>query len=158
MKVYDSTAINDLMSKAEIHPRLRQASALKEASYNGVRPLLNAMLPGTYIQPHRHNPENADEYWFVLRGDIASFSFSEEGDVKDHKIVSSQNGFPLAFLPRGEYHTLVVVDKPAVILELTQGPYDALTYKEFAPWAPSESPEDQEKAREYLRGLEAQLK
>lgn len=158
MKIFDSRDVDDLLTQAMTDPRRRKARALKPGDYTGVRPLLNAMLPGTYVQPHMHPLENADEYWFVLKGDIASFSFTDEGNVKNHAIVSSKNGFPLAYLPQGEYHTLVVVDQPAVILELTQGPYNPETYKIFAPWAPSEKPEDEEKARPYLQGLEKMLK
>ncbi|MBI3623778.1 cupin fold metalloprotein, WbuC family [Candidatus Pacearchaeota archaeon] len=158
MNVFSSRDVDDLLAQAMADPRRRKARALKPGDYIGVRPLLNAMLPGTYIQPHLHPLENADEYWFTLQGKIASFSFTEEGDVKDYRIVSSKDSLPLTYLPQSEYHTLVVVDEPAVILEITQGPYDPNTYKEFASWAPSEKPEDEEKARVYLQGLEKMLK
>src|SRR3989344_3373480 len=132
MEVFNSRVIDELLNQAIADPRKRKARALKPGDYTGVRPLLNAMLPGTYIQPHRHNLENADEYWFTLKGNIAAFSFREDGKIKDFKIASSSDSFPLVYIPKEEYHTLVVVDEPTVIMEITQGPYNPETYKEFA--------------------------
>ena len=81
MEVFNSRVIDELLNQAIADPRKRKARALKPGDYTGVRPLLNAMLPGTYIQPHRHNLENADEYWFTLKGNIAAFSFREDGKI-----------------------------------------------------------------------------
>jgi len=158
MDVFSSRDVDDLLAQAMTDPRRRKARALKPGNYTGVRPLLNAMLPGTYIQPHLHPLENADEYWSVLKGKIAAFSFNDLGDIKDYRVVSSEDGFPFVYIPQGEYHTLVVVDNSAVISEITQGPYNPDTYKKFASWAPSERPEDGEKARAYLQSLEGKLK
>ena len=141
-----------MLEEAKNELRMRKTRVLKPESYSGVRPLLNAMFPGTYIRPHRHG-ERSDEYWLVLRGKIAPVYFTNRGNIKNYQIVSesSEEVSPLIHLPEKEFHSLVVIDHPAVILEITQGPYNPKTYKEFAPWAPLES--DVEGSKRYLDNL-----
>lgn len=158
MQIYESTALDVLEEKARSSPRQRAAQALKPYDYTGVRPLLNAMLKGTYIQPHRHTFQGGDESWYVLRGAIAPFTFDEEGNITDKGVVSSGREIPFVHIPEGEFHTLVVVSDVATILEFTKGPYVESTYKEFAQWAPSEAKDEEENAKAYLRNLEGKLK
>ncbi|MEK6917453.1 MAG: WbuC family cupin fold metalloprotein [Nanoarchaeota archaeon] len=156
MESVNQKIIDDLLEEARKDPRLRKAKALKPADYTGVRPLLNAMLPGTYVRPHRHG-ERLDEYWLVLRGKLAPIYFTDEGDIKNYEIVSesSRDVSSLVYIPEKNFHSLVVIDNPAVILEITQGPYDPKIYKEFAPWAPLES--DIEGSKKYLDNLLSRL-
>ena len=156
MNTLDKTVIDSLLEQAKTDPRQRKSKALKAAEYPGARLLLNAMLPGTYIQPHRHNLKGTDEHWLAVVGKIAAISFEDDGSLRHYEVVSSKENTPLVSLPEKEYHTLIVIDNPAVILEITKGPYNADTYKEFASWAPLE--EDRERAGRYLDNLTSLIK
>jgi cupin fold WbuC family metalloprotein len=54
----------------------------------------------------------------------------------------------------GVWHTLVPLADDTVILEIKRGPYDAMTDKTFAAWAPSEGSDE---ACGYLKQLEGEF-
>ena len=143
--------LRKLFLKAEESPRKRHAWSPKEASYSGCRYMLNALIPNTYIQPHRHMTEGANELWFVLQGMITPIIFSENGELKNAYTISTQDKIPFIEIPEKTFHTLLVRGSPSVILEVSRGPYIPETYKEFASWAPSEGSENSQK---YLADLE----
>lgn len=117
--------------------------------------MINALLPRTYIPPHRHNEEGANELWFVLKGIVTPVLFLDDGEVIDAYNLSSEEECPLIEIPEETYHTLLVMDEPSVILEISKGPYNPETFKENAPWAPRE---DSATVKNYLTRLERQVR
>ncbi len=101
--------------------------------------LLNAMEPGSYIQPHRHNDPNKDETLIVLRGRMGLFIFDDNGAIKNKAILGPQGAIMMANIPMGIYHTLVSLEKDSVFFEAKGGPYRPLSKEEKAPWAPEEN-------------------
>jgi cupin fold WbuC family metalloprotein len=73
--------------------------------------MLNAMEPGTYVQPHKHENPDKREAFLLLRGKMLVVSFDEAGQVTDHVVLDPQAGnFGLEVPPR-TYHTLICLAK-----------------------------------------------
>jgi len=142
--------VKKLLETAEASLRQRATQSLKPGEYPGIRLLANALMPDTYIQPHKHNWEGGDEIWQVLEGEILPIEFDERGEIrKESKLIVSSQSNPIVIMGERTFHTLLV-RKPTVILEITKGPYNPATYKDFAEWAPAE---DTPEVKEYLAGL-----
>jgi cupin fold WbuC family metalloprotein len=111
--------------------------------------MLNAMQPGSYVRPHRHRDPPKDEAAIVLRGAAACIIFDDEGRVRDSLRLAAQGHEFGVDIKAGVWHTFFALAPDTVLFEAKTGPYDALTDKEFASWAPAEgSPE----AQAYLAG------
>jgi cupin fold WbuC family metalloprotein len=112
--------------------------------------MLNAIQPGSYIQPHRHLFPPKAESVIVLQGAIYVFIFNEEGDIKDVYTVEA-GGINLGIDSEpGVFHTFVAIEKDTVLFEVKPGPYNPADDKDFAPWAPAEG---EHGAIDYLQYL-----
>jgi cupin fold WbuC family metalloprotein len=112
--------------------------------------LLNVMLEGTYIQPHRHLDPPKSETFLVLEGKAVIFLFDDEGRVTHrHTLGPGAEALGIDLAP-GVWHSLAVPSAHAICFEVKPGPYTQATDKEFAPWAPREGDPG---AAEYLRRL-----
>lgn len=111
--------------------------------------MLNFMLPGTYVRPHLHLPDEAIETVQVLRGALGFVMFGDEGAVRSRHRLDTGG---LIDIEPGLWHGLVVLEPDTVILEIKRGPYDAARDKVFADWAPAEG---DAAAATYLESLAA---
>ena len=136
MKTTLSQDIDALVLEAQQSPRLRAHLLLHKHS-DPVLKLVMAMEPGSYIQPHRH--PNYQELFVILRGKLTVVTFDESGSVDGKVTISSQGEAITAEVALNQWHTMWPTDGGCVSLEVTKGPYDEKTFKEFAPWAPSEA-------------------
>ena len=116
--------------------------------------MLNAIVPGSYVTPHKHENPDKVELIAPLVGKAAMFQYDDAGTITEMHIMSP--GSPVLgvdIAPR-TYHNFVALT-PCVVLEIIQGPYRAETHKKFAPFAPLEgSPE----CAAYLEKLEAYIR
>jgi cupin fold WbuC family metalloprotein len=112
--------------------------------------MLNALQPGSYIQPHRHLAPPKAESTVVLRGAICYVSFTETGEADKHVIVSAGSDTVGIDTEPGVYHTFFALEEDTVLYEVKPGPYDEKTDKDFAIWAPAEG---SAQAKEYLQDL-----
>ena len=55
-------------------PRGRAVNVLHPPEKEGIRILVNAIQPGSYIQPHFHETE---EIWVILTGELEALLFNE---------------------------------------------------------------------------------
>jgi cupin fold WbuC family metalloprotein len=149
MKSLHTVDIAQLITKSRTSERKRAALALHEANHSGPRVLVNAIQPGSYIQPHRHDAQFG-EIWQHLTGEVTIVLHHDDGGIKE--AVSLSKTYLRAFeVPPGEWHTAFAL-QPSVVYEISQGPYDERKYKEFASWAPRE--DEPEKASAYLTQLQ----
>ncbi len=119
--------------------RRRRAIARYHDHADKLQRMLNAMEPGTYVCPHRHASPAKVEVFLALRGAAEVLTFSDAGEVLERREIRPGGGVEI---PPGTWHTVVSLEPGTVLYELIEGPYDADTHKEFAPWAPPEgSPE-----------------
>lgn len=122
-----AAAADRLRTNLNIHPQLDDP----------VQRFFNAMQPGTYVRPHRHVEPPRWELFLVLQGRLALLVFDDEGIVLERQEIQVDGPVTGVELESGRWHALVVL-APAVMFELKQGPYSALTDKDFASWAPPE--------------------
>jgi cupin fold WbuC family metalloprotein len=108
------------------------------------------MEPGSYIQPHRHYMHPKIELFFALRGSMALVVFSDTGEIELAYPLSAGGDLIGAEVPPGAWHTVVSLSEGSVFLEVKPGPYEPLTAKDRAPWAPEEGTPE---AMPYLESL-----
>lgn len=108
-----------------------------------VQRMLNAVEPGSYVRPHRHADPDKPEAFVALRGSVVVVRFDDNGTPLEGVLVSADGPVRGAEVPPGAWHTFVALRSGTVLFEVTQGPYDAVTNKQFASWAP---PEDDSRA------------
>jgi cupin fold WbuC family metalloprotein len=148
--------LDELTAKARTAPRLRMNHNFHQSADDPLNRMLNAMEPGTYVRPHKHENPDKREAFLLLRGRILVVSFDETGSVADYVELNPAIGnFGLEIAPR-TYHTLITLESGSVLYELKDGPYDVQNDKQFAPWAPEEgSPEAPAYAEQILRKITA---
>lgn len=152
MKIYENEVdLDHLLELAKKSPRKRASLPLHDHKYGGTRFIFNALLPGTYVRPHKHELDNKNEIIMVYRGSVLPLEFSDEGEIlPGYKEVKSSSEIPLVELSEKIYNT-ILIKEPTVIAEIMKGPYVEETHKTFADWAPSE--EDEIMAQRYLKEL-----
>ncbi len=136
MRVIDQQLLQDLLQKAAASERGRVVWRLHE-HHEPVQRMVNAILPGSYVTPHKHEDPDKVELVSALVGRIACLEFDAAGGVADIVVLDAQGPVAAVDIPPRTYHAMVALT-PCAMLEIIQGPYDAATHKKFAPWAPLE--------------------
>ncbi len=150
IKLIDDKIIDATTLLAKENPRLRMNHNFHELP-DPLQRMLNAVQPGSYIRPHRHFTPPKVEVFIILKGRGAAILFNDDGSIKE--IVVMDAGGPVRgveFAP-GSWHTIVSLKEGTVFFEAKDGPYIAISDKDFAPWAPE--PSDTAGARSYLSEL-----
>ena len=144
--------INDLIAQAAQSPRKRTIYRLHEHE-EPVQRMVNAMVPGTYTPPHMHKNPDKVELFSILVGKVAVLHFEDDGEIAEVVVLNANGPVKIVDIAPRTYHALVVLE-PSAVVEIIQGPYDARTHKQFAPFAPAE---DAPEASDYLRWMEQQV-
>ncbi len=142
--------LDRLSAEAVASPRRRKNFNFHESDDAACHRLLNAVDPETYFRPHRHLGEGKDETVAVLRGKLGIVFFDEDGRVISRSVLEPDGEAVAVHVPRGVWHTWVVLDPRSVFLESKAGPYRPFSPEELAPWAPPEGDAD---ARAYAARL-----
>jgi len=145
--------LDDLSRQARSSKRLRINHNLHDHLGDKIQRLLNAMEPGTYVQPHRHKADRW-EYFQLIRGEALIVLFDVNGRVVEKIHLSPANILAIE-IPGGCFHTISSLAPQTVLWELKPGPYHADSDKEFARWAPSEN---QESVGQFLAWFESSRK
>lgn len=148
MRVISNEDIAGLMAQAEASPRRRAIFRLHE-HHEPVQRMVNAILPGSYVRPHKHEDPDKVELFSILVGRVAVLQFDVEGRLEELQVLDAGGPLRVVDIPPRTYHSLLALE-PAALLEIIQGPYDVATHKRFAPWAPEE---DAPEAAAYLVAL-----
>lgn len=134
----------------DIHRFHREDSAVLQR-------MLNALQPGSYIQPHRHlNPPKAEAF-VILRGRAGFVFFEGDGSISpDGLVILDPATGPYAVDIRpGVWHAAVALAPDTIVYEVKPGPYSVVDDKDFAPWAPAPGTTE---AEAYLKWLETELR
>ncbi|MBS1873355.1 MAG: WbuC family cupin fold metalloprotein [Acidobacteria bacterium] len=151
IQLLDSALFDTLVKRALASPRLRTNHNFHASLDEDLHRFLNVMGRGTYVTPHRHVDPPKPEAFVVLAGEIAFFTFDDDGRIATrHKLGRDPVGIDVA---AGVWHSMAVLSPHAICYEVKPGPYAAANDKTFAPWAPREG---DPRAAEYLEWLTSQ--
>ncbi len=148
--VIDHALISQKAADSRKNARGREIHVFHQNDGESLQRMLNALQPGTYIQPHRHSTKV--ETLILIQGALGFLTFEDDGTIDSSRLVflSPQNGNIGIDCRAGYWHTFVAWAPDTVVLEVKSGPYDA-TDKEVAWWAPAEISSD---GPSYLAALE----
>ena len=138
---------------AAASPRRRMNHNFHQAPEDNAHRLLNVLLKGAYVRPHRHTTPPKSETFLVLEGQADAILFDDQGQITARYPLGAETPAGHVWgvdIPAGAWHTVVTRSARAVCFEVKPGPWDPSTDKEWAPWAPSE---DSPAAAEYYRTL-----
>lgn len=136
--------LRELSLQAQQSPRLRKNLNFHQSNDAACHRLLNALEPGTYVQPHRHLSEDKEETLIVLAGRIGVLIFSEQGQLIEHFVLAPNQAQFGVTIPAGVFHSMVALEPGSVFFEAKAGPYVPISEAEKAPWAPQESQAESE--------------
>ena len=148
LRAITDSMIAELIEQARQSPRLRTIYRLHEHE-EPVQRMVNALIPGTYTRPHKHENPDKVELFAILVGRLACLQFSDDGQVEQVCVLDAGGAVKVVDIPPRTWHSLVALE-PSAVVEIIQGPYDAATHKNFAPFAPAEG---EEEAAAYLQHL-----
>lgn len=151
--LFNDILFTKLSKNARSSERLRYSYNLHSSYTEPCQKLLNAIEPGSYIQPHRHVADQKDELLIVLKGAIAFISFEDRGLIKRVELLTSEvlKSSIAVTVPYQTWHTVVSLKPDTIILEVKSGPFNPLKSKELAFWAPNEKTPEAENYQRYLK-------
>ncbi len=138
LKIVSKESLTELSQKAANSPRLRLNFNFHEDLADPINRMLNAFEPGTYIQPHKHENPDKREVFIILRGSLVVVIFDESGNPTDFVLLDPQKGNHAIEIPPGIWHSVFSLATGTVAYELKDGPYQQISDKNFASWAPKE--------------------
>ncbi|MGQ9888248.1 MAG: WbuC family cupin fold metalloprotein [Aggregatilineales bacterium] len=153
MRVIDQAMLAELLRQAAESPRRRAIYRLHEHQ-EPVQRMINAIVPGSYVQPHKHENPDKVELFAVLQGQVACLQFTDTGVLDMVVTLDASGPIRVVDIPPRVYHSIVAL-QPSALIEIIQGPYHAASHKHFAAWAPPEHSPD---AAVYLSQLEEQVR
>jgi len=152
--VIDDKLIAKLIGEAKKSTRKRTHYRFHEYE-DKVQRMVNVLLKGTYITPHKHHKPDKIEHFICIKGKLAFVNHNENGSVEKVIILSPKGPTYSVEVRPNTYHMFVCLKQPAVMVEIVEGPYDAKTHKNFAPWAPKENNPE---SKEYLSNIEQKIR
>jgi cupin fold WbuC family metalloprotein len=145
MRAITQVEIEQLIWQAKKPDRKRAILRLHEDEELMQR-MVNAVVPGTYVQPHKHEDPDKVELFSILKGKVAVLKFNNIGEVEAVLDLDEHGPIKIVEIPPRTYHSIVAL-QPSALLELIDGPYVEATHKQMASWAPTEN---SPKANDYL--------
>lgn len=139
MRLIPSGLIDELVKRAGESPRLRINHNVHGDLSDPIQRLFVASRLDSYFRPHRHPVKW--EFALVIKGRFDVLTFDDAGRVTE-RISAGPHADIIGFeLPENTWHAWIPMEDESVFFEVKQGPYDARTIAEFAPWSPEEGSE-----------------
>lgn len=149
-KLVTQETLNNLSKEAKISKRKRKNYNLHKLE-DAVQKFFNALEPGTYVRPHRHLDPPKNETFILVQGSFYVIFFDNDGKVTNKFLISKESNNLAVDIAPGAWHSIIVNEPGTIFFEIKEGPYVALTDKDFATWAPEEF---SNKVNSYLKNLE----
>ena len=134
----DQKLLNEMTLKSRGAKRGRAHYTFHKSDDDTLQRMLNAMQPGTYLQPHKHENPDKREVFLVLTGKFLVVEFEKNGTITDHMILDAKSHQYAAEIAERIYHTVICLKPDSIAYELKDGPYNFIDDKNFASWAPKE--------------------
>ena len=125
----DKELLDQVSARAKASERLRMNYNLHEALDSKAQRLFNALEPGTLFPIHRHH--NTDETYILVRGRISVMFYDDNGVEVDRFDLNPNEGNYGVHIPKGQWHTLDVLESNTVIFEVKDGPYTPLASEDI---------------------------
>jgi len=149
----DRALIDAALDGARGNPRLRRNVNFHDRASHPCQRLVNAVLPGAYIRPHRHLDPDKEEMLVILRGKLGLVFFDAAGNVIDQALLEEGGARLAVNIPTAMFHTAVAFGTGAVVFEAKAGPYLPHSRDEQAAFAPPEGTPEAGAYLMRLRGL-----
>jgi cupin fold WbuC family metalloprotein len=130
--------VGQVLHASRASDRQRMILPFHKSHEDPLHRMLNALQPGTYVQPHRHLSTPKAEVFVVLAGAIDMLIFEEDGRIAQAARLEAGGAKFAVDVSPGIYHSFIARSQDTLLYEVKSGPYEALTDKDFAPWAPAE--------------------
>lgn len=153
IKKIDQTTLTQLSDEAASQARLRKNFNYHPTFDDPINRMLNAIEPGSYVQPHKHENPDKREIFLLLKGKLAVIFFDGKGKITEHVVLDGKENYGVE-IPPATWHTIVSLQPGTVVYEVKDGPYSPADDKNFAPWAPTEG---DEASSAYLDRLQKKL-
>ena len=124
MALINEELLDRVTGEAKRSPRLRMNYNFHETLEAKAQRLLNALEPGTVLPVHRHC-QTAETY-LVLRGVIKVLFYDDRKRLLETFLLDPREGNYGVHIPKGQWHTLEVLESGTVIFEVKDGPYQPI--------------------------------
>ncbi len=129
MNLINKERLDQVSKEAKNSERLRMNFNYHEAMNAPAQRLLNALEPGTILPIHRH--QHTAETYLLLRGKITVMYYDDNKNEIDRVTLDPTVGNYGVHIPKGQWHTLEVLEPNTVIFEVKDGPYTPLTEEDL---------------------------
>lgn len=116
----DKQFIQDLFNQSVTNQRLRKNYDMRTSELDQSQRMLNALMPGTKIEIHRH--PYSTESVIAICGSFDEIFFNDEGIEIERIHIEPSIALFGCQVPRGVWHTIEVYE-PSVIFESKDGAY-----------------------------------
>lgn len=154
VKLISGSLFNAVAALAGASPRLRMNYNFHSDPADNPHRLLNVLLRGTYIRPHRHLAPPKSELFLVLEGIADVIIFDDHGAIAERYRLGEESLEDRLWgvdISPGVWHTILPRTARVVCFEAKPGPWVPASDKEFASWSPAEN--DPDAAAAYCRSL-----
>ena len=138
MTIIHDQMITEIIKEAKTSTRKRINYNFHKTYDANVQRMLNAMEPGTYVQPHKHENPDKVEAFIILKGKALVVEFDNAGEVITSCVISTGDGVYGAEIAPCVWHCILPLASGTVIYEAKDGPYSSANDKHFATWSPKE--------------------
>jgi len=142
--------LDSLTAQASVAARRRKNYNFHHDAGDLLQRMLNAFEPFTYVRPHQHADPPKREVFLLLKGRCAVVFYNNEGEIVSHVILDTAQGNWGVEIAAGEWHSVISLAYGTVVYEIKDGPYEVMSDKCFASWAPAE---DDDHAQPFLLNL-----
>ena len=141
--------LSQLQNQARKAPRLRVNYNFHKSMEDNPHRFLNVIAKNSYIRPHGHLSVPKDESFILLSGELVYCIFNDDVNIVQAEKLDGKQCIGVD-ISAGEWHNLICLSETCVCYEVKPGPYQKLTDKDFASWAPAENTPE---APVYLKEL-----
>src|SRR5690554_2041246 len=117
----DKKLLDEVTERAKASERLRMNYNFHDSLDAKAQRLLNALEPGTELAIHRH--QDTAETYMVIRGAIKVLFYNDRKELTKEFTLDPKREEYGVHIPKGQWHTLEVLEKDTVIFEVKDGPY-----------------------------------
>lgn len=144
MRQISRRQLDALLSDAKSNPRKRLNLNIHPELNDPFQRFFNVMHPGTYVRPHRHEGDNRWELFVIVQGEALVLEFDDQGRIVERHVLNPLTGNVAVEISSGSWHSLAITKPDTIMFECKPGPYQKVTDKDFASWAPDEAAADKQ--------------